>query len=153
MAWHTYFCARRYDDALRIMVSAMEVDPTAGPENWRLATTWEQKGDYLKAIESSGEEDAKTLRAALNSRGERGYWQRKLEILLRGRRPSERGGFTAIARCYMHLGKREEALQALEKGYRMHDRFLIYWLPIYEEFDPLRSELRFQKMLHGLGIS
>ena len=31
MAWHAYFCARRYDDALRIMLSAMEVDPTVGP--------------------------------------------------------------------------------------------------------------------------
>ena len=50
-------------------------------------------------------------------------------------------------------GKREEALQALEKGYQMHDRYLIFWLPIYEEFDPLRSEPRFQKILHGLGIS
>jgi len=153
MAWHTYFCARRYDDALRIMLSAMEVDPTVGPVNWRLATTWEQKGEYLKAIESSSEEEAPTLRAALASGGERGYWQRKLGILLSGRGPSDRNGYTAIARCYMHLGKREEALQALEKGYQMHDRYLIFWLPIYQEFDPLRSEPRFQKMLHGLGIS
>jgi tetratricopeptide (TPR) repeat protein len=153
MAWHTYFCARRYDDALRIMLSAMEVDPTVGPVNWRLAITWEQKGEYLKAIESSSEEEAPTLRAALASGGERGYWQRKLEILLSGRGPRDRNGYTAIARCYMHLGKREEALQALEKGYQMHDRYLIFWLPIYQEFDPLRSEPRFQKMLHGLGIS
>ena len=153
MAWHTYFCARRYDDALRIMLSTVEVDPNVGPENWRLATTWEQKGDYLKAIEASSEEEAPTLRAALASRGERGYWQRKLEILLSGRDPNDRSGFTAIARCYMHLGKREQALQALEKGYQMHDRYLIFWLPIYEEFDPLRSEPRFQKMLHGLGVS
>ena len=93
------------------------------------------------------------LRAALASGGEQGYWQRKLEILLRGRDPSNRNDFTAIARCYMHLGKRGEALQALEKGYQMHDRFLIFWLPIYEEFDPLRSDPRFQDMLHGLGIS
>ena len=120
-------------------------------ESW--LAPWEEKGDYQKAIASSGEEEAQTLRAALASRGARGYWQRKLEILLRGRRPSDRSGFTAIARCYMHLGKREEALQTLEKGYQMHDRFLIYWLPIYEEFDPQRSEPRYQKMLHGLGIS
>jgi len=26
------------------------------------------------------------------------------------------------------------------------------WLPIREEFDPLQSEPRFQKMLRGLGI-
>jgi TolB-like protein/DNA-binding winged helix-turn-helix (wHTH) protein/Tfp pilus assembly protein PilF len=153
MAWHPYFCARRYDDALRIMLSAVEADPTVGPVNWRLATTWEQKGEYRKAIEASSEEEAPMLRAALASGGEQGYWQRKLEILLSGRDPSDRNEFTAIARCYMHLGKREEALEALEKGYKMRDRFLIFWLPVYEEFDPLRSEPRFQKMLHGLGMS
>jgi TolB-like protein/DNA-binding winged helix-turn-helix (wHTH) protein/Tfp pilus assembly protein PilF len=153
MAWHTYFCARRYDDALNVMLSAREVDPTLGPDNWRVATSWEQKGEYQKAIEATSPEDAPTLRAALASGGERGYWQRKLEILLSGRDPNDRSGFTAIARCYMHLGKREQALQALEKGYQMHDRYLIFWLPIYEEFDPLRSEPRFQKMLRGLGIS
>ena len=53
----------------------------------------------------------------------------------------------------MHLGKREEALQTLERGYQMHDSFLIYWLPVHEEFDPLRSEPRFQRMLHGFGMS
>lgn len=153
MAWHTYFCARRYDDALKVMLSAREVDPTLGPDNWRVATSWEQKGEYRKAIEATSPEDAPTLRAALASGGERGYWQRKLELLLSGRNPNDRYGFSAIARAYMHLGKREEALQALEKGYEMHDPYLIFWLPIHTEFDPLRSEPRFQKMLHGLGVS
>jgi len=153
MAWHAYFCARRYDDALRIMLSAAEVDPTHDPVNWRMATSWEQKGDYLKAIAASDEDIALKLRAALSSGGERGYWERKTELLVRGRSPTDRYGFSAIARAYMHLGKREEALQALERGFRMRDPYLIFWLPIHEEFDPLRSEPRFQKMLHGLGIS
>lgn len=153
MAWHTYFCARRYDDALSVMLSAREVDPTLGPDNWRVATSWEQKGEYQKAIEATSPEDATTLRAALASGGEQGYWQRKLELLLSGRNPNDRYGFSAIARAYMHLGKREEALQALEKGYEMHDPYLIFWLPTHAEFDPLRSEPRFQKMLRGLGIS
>jgi TolB-like protein/DNA-binding winged helix-turn-helix (wHTH) protein/Tfp pilus assembly protein PilF len=153
MAWHTYFCARRYDDALKVMLSAREVDPTLGPDNWRIATSWEQKGEYQKAIEATGPEDAPTLRTAFSSRGEQGYWQRKLELLLSGRSPNDRYGFSAIARAYMRLGKREEALQALEKGYEMHDPYLIFWLPVHAEFDPLRSEPRFQKMLHGLGIS
>jgi TolB-like protein len=153
MAWHAYFCARRYDDALRIMLSAAEVDPTHDPVNWRMATSWEQKGDYLKAIAASDEDIALKLRAALSSGGERGYWERKTELLVRGRSPTDRYGFSAIARAYMHLGKREEALQALERGFRVRDPYLIFWLPIHEEFDPLRSEPRFQKMLHGLGIS
>jgi len=166
MAWHVYFCARQYDEALRIILGVMEVDPAFGPAHFRLGISWEQKGEYQKAIDTSvrgriaeGESpekanrDVADLRAALSSGGPRGYWQRKLEVLLRDRKPDDRGGFVPMARCYMHLGKREEALQTLEKGYQMRDFRLILWLPAYEEFDPLRSDPRFQKILHGLGIS
>ena len=166
MAWHVYFCARHYDEALRIILGAMEVDPAFGPAYFRLAVSWEQRGEYLKAIDTGvrgriveGESpekanrDVADLRSALASGGPRGYWQRKLEILLRDRKPDARGGFSPIARCYMRLEKREEALQTLEKAYQMRDPGLILWLPAYEEFDPLRTDPRFQKILHGLGIS
>ena len=166
MGWHVYFCARQYDEALRIILGVMEVDPQFAPAYFRLHISWEQKGEYQKAIDTSvrgriaeGESpekanrDVADLRAALSSGGPRGYWQRKLEILLRDRKPDDRGGFVPMARCYMHLGKREEALQTLEKGYQMRDFRLILWLPAYEEFDPLSSDPRFQKILHGLGIS
>jgi TolB-like protein/DNA-binding winged helix-turn-helix (wHTH) protein/Tfp pilus assembly protein PilF len=151
-AWHVYFSARQYDEALRIILGSVEVDPSFGPAHWRLAVSWEQKGEYRKAIEA-GSDEAAQLSAALASSGARGYWQRKLEILLRRRSPSDRSGFSAIARCYMRLGQREDALKTLERGYEMHDPYLILWLPVYEEFDPLRSDRRFQAMLHGIGIS
>ena len=59
----------------------------------------------------------------------------------------------ATAWITLAAGKREEALQTLERGYQMHDLSLMLWLPAYEEFDPLRSDPRFQKILHGMGIS
>jgi TolB-like protein/DNA-binding winged helix-turn-helix (wHTH) protein/Tfp pilus assembly protein PilF len=145
-AWHVYFSSRQYDDALRSALGTAEVNPAFAPASWRLSVSWEQKGEYEKAIAASGEHAAKLTRA-FASGGVRAYWQRKLEILLQ-----EEYGFTAIARCYMHLGMREEALKALERGYRMRDPYLIFWLPMYEEFDPLRSDPRFQKMLHGVGF-
>jgi TolB-like protein/DNA-binding winged helix-turn-helix (wHTH) protein/Tfp pilus assembly protein PilF len=157
MAWHVYFSARRYDDALRVILTTIEADPEFAPGYWRLGVSWEQKGEYQKAIKAlhggEAEQEASELRDALASRGARGYWQSKLEILLRQRTPEDRYGFSAIARCYMRIGKREEAIASLEKGYEMHDPYLIFWLPVYEEFDPLRSDPRFQRMLHGLGIS
>ena len=152
-AWHVYFCARQYDEALRIVLGTIEVDPSFAPAHWRLAASWEQKGEYQKAIDADGGEAGPELSAALATGGARGYWQRKLDILLRETAPDDRYGI-GIARIYMHLGKREEALKALEKSFQRRDNFrLIFWLPVYEEFDPLRSEPRFQKMLHGLGIS
>jgi TolB-like protein/DNA-binding winged helix-turn-helix (wHTH) protein/Tfp pilus assembly protein PilF len=150
-AWHVYFSARRYDEALRIALNTVEVDPTFAPADWRLAVSWEQRGEYRKAVDTDATE-VSDLGPALAAAGPRGYWQGKLENLLQGRRPEDRYGFSAIARCYMHLGKREEALKTLEKAYQMRDPYLIFWLPVYEEFDPLRSEPRFQEMLHGLGV-
>jgi hypothetical protein len=52
----------------------------------------------------------------------------------------------------MRLGNREEALNALEKGYQRREHYLIMWI-ISPEFDALRSEPRYQKLLHDLGIS
>jgi TolB-like protein/Tfp pilus assembly protein PilF len=152
MAWHAYFCARHYDEALRIILAAIDVDPSFGPAHFRLGISWEQKGEYKKAIEQDPARRSE-LSAALASGGARGYWKRKLEILLRNRKPDARGGFAPIARCYMHLGMREDALRTLEKGYDRRDSRLMLWLPAFEEFDPLRSDPRFQKILHGVGIS
>jgi TolB-like protein/DNA-binding winged helix-turn-helix (wHTH) protein/Tfp pilus assembly protein PilF len=145
-AWHVYFSSRQYDDALRSALGTAEANPAFTPAPWRLTLSWEQKGEYEKAIAASGEH-ASELRSAFDSGGVQAYWQRRLEIISR-----DTYGSTAIARCYMHLGMREEALKALEKGYRMRDPYLIYWLPMYEEFDPLRSDPRFQKMLRGIGF-
>jgi TolB-like protein/DNA-binding winged helix-turn-helix (wHTH) protein/Tfp pilus assembly protein PilF len=51
-AWHVYFSARRYDEALRIILNTVEVDPTFAPADWRLAMSWEQRGEYQKAIDT-----------------------------------------------------------------------------------------------------
>ena len=148
-AWHVYFCARKYDEALDVIRAAREADPTFGPAHWRLYVSLEQKGEYQKALETAdpGDPDVAGLRAALASGGERGYWQQKLNNIPL----NERTGVHA-ATCYMHLGRREEALKALEASYQRRGQDVSLWLPIREEFDPLQSEPRFQKMLHGMGI-
>jgi TolB-like protein/DNA-binding winged helix-turn-helix (wHTH) protein/Flp pilus assembly protein TadD len=148
-AWHVYFCARKYDEALGVIRAAREADPTFGPAHWRLYVSLEQKGEYQKALETAdpGNPEVAGLRAALASGGERGYWQQKLNNIP----PNERTGVHA-ATCYMHLGRREEALKALEASYQRRGQDVSLWLPIREEFDPLQSDPRFQKMLEGMGI-
>ena len=59
---------------------------------------------------------------------------------------------TGPAGLYMCLGNKEEALTALEKGYQNREHYLIVWI-IAPEFDALRSEPRFQKILRDLGLS
>jgi TolB-like protein/DNA-binding winged helix-turn-helix (wHTH) protein/Tfp pilus assembly protein PilF len=159
-AWHVYFCARRYDDALRVILAANELDPRFGPAYGRLANSYAQKGEYLKAIDTrvrgrivGGESPEKAnrdvagLRAALASGGPRGMWQCELDKI-----PPDERYSTGPASLYMHLGNREEALNALEKGYQRREHYLIMWIKS-PEFDALRSEPRFQKILHDLGLS
>jgi len=148
-AWHVYFCARKYDEALGVIRAAREADPTFGPAHWRMYVSLEQKGEYQKALEIADPSNPEVpgLRAALASGGERGYWQQKLNNIP----PNERSGVHA-ATCYMHLGRREEALKALEQSYQRRGQDVSLWLPIREEFDPLQSDPRFQKMLEGMGI-
>jgi len=148
-AWHVYFCARKYDEAIGVIRAAREADPTFGPARWRLYVSLEQKGEYQKALDTAdpGDPGVAGLRAALASGGERGYWQQKLNNIP----PNERTGVHA-ATCYMHLGRREEALKALEESYQRRGQDVSLWLPIREEFDPLRSDPRFQRMLEGMGI-
>jgi tetratricopeptide (TPR) repeat protein len=148
-AWHVYFCARKYDEALGVIRAAREADPTFGPAHWRLYVSLEQKGEYQKALEMAdpGNPEVAGLRAALASGGERGYWQQKLNNI-----PLNKRTGVHAATCYMHLGMREEALKALEASYQRRGQDVSLWLPIREEFDPLQSDPRFQKMLEGMGI-
>ena len=149
-AWHVYFCARKYDEALGVIRAAREADPTFGPARWRLYMSLEQKREYQKALETADASDPVIagLSAALATGGERGYWQQRLNNIPLNKRT---GVHTAV--CYMHLGRTEEALKALEESYQRRGQDVSIWLPIREEFDPLQSDPRFQKMLQGMGIS
>jgi hypothetical protein len=92
--------------------------------------------------------EASELRAALASAGPRGYWRYKLDKIPL----AERYSIGPVA-LYMHLGNREEALDALEKGYQRREHYLIMWISVSPDFDALRSEPRFQSILRDLGIS
>ncbi len=159
-AWHVYFCARRYDDALRVILAAHELDPTFRAVYGRLARSYDQKGEYEKAIDTrvlgrikGGESPEKAnrdvagLRAALASGGAHAMWQYELDQI-----PVDERYSTGPAGLFMRLGNREEALNALEKGYQNREPYLIVWINA-PEFDALRSEPRFQKILHDLGLS
>lgn len=66
--WHVYFSSRQYDDALRSTLGIAEVNPAFASTSWRLAVSWEQKGQYEKAIAASGE-GAQELARALAAGG------------------------------------------------------------------------------------
>lgn len=52
---------------------------------------------------------------------------------------------------YIALGDNNRAMDWLERAYREHDEWLVY-LKVYPEFDPLRSDPRFQSLVKQVGL-
>jgi hypothetical protein len=56
-----------------------------------------------------------------------------------------------IAGFYARLGKKEEALAWLQKGYEERD-FRMRFLSVHFEFDAFRSDPRFNGLVRKLGL-
>jgi len=52
---------------------------------------------------------------------------------------------------YARLGDKEDSILWLEKAFASHTRDLIY-LKVEPQYDPLRSDPRFQAMVKRLGL-
>jgi serine/threonine protein kinase/Tfp pilus assembly protein PilF len=150
--------ARRYDEAAGILRKAIEADPDSGPAHLRLASVYDAKGmckeaidEVVRTLEISGEaEDAQALRRALTEAGCLGAARRRLE---RDKERAKREFVAAasIARDYLRLGDKEEALNYLEKGYQERDGAMAY-LAVDPFYDPLRSDPRFQNLLRRMNL-
>ena len=57
----------------------------------------------------------------------------------------------SLALVYTAMGKKSEAIDCLEKGYRENDPWVIY-LGVLVDFDSLRSEPRFKDLLHRMNL-
>lgn len=162
-AVYIYTMARREDDAIAQADKMLELD-----SNWRRAyfgraAAHESKGDYQKAIADFEKDNEltdkpldekekqrrqwKLVKAALEATGERGYWEKSLELIKNEPKPDQY--FLAI--CYTKLGDRENALVSLEQALEdKNDQ--INLMKVEPHFDPLREEPRFQELLRRIGL-
>jgi len=164
-AWHAYYAARQYDRAIQVVQDALKMDPYFASGHYRLSLSWEQKGEYEKAIDegllyyrSQGDDPGTfeprfaALRRAYASGGPQGYWRQRLHDKLEASDPEARFGADGLATIYMNLHEREQALESIENGIRMHNPHTIMWTPIIAVFDPIRSDPRYKKIFGGLGL-
>lgn len=164
MAWHVYFCARRYDKAIQVIEEALYMNPSFFPAHGQLLSSWEQAGDYRKAIEEfrqarllsgmdqkSVEQEADALTKALTKNGERGYWQEQLRYALATFDPTSHYGYWDIAEDYARLGNADESFRWIEKACQVRDPFLIFWLPITPVFDHLRTDPGYARAVRCLS--
>jgi len=161
----TYIWARRYDDALDQLQKTTQMFPSFAIDHQRLATLYAYRGEFDKAITEEmrtrilAGEDPRTvlkledsLRKAFAARGPRGYWEKLLELSRRSHNPPEAYTTTdGLAILYARLGEKEKALDALEQAYRERQLHMTE-IGVEPTFDALRSEPRFQNLLHQVGL-
>jgi TolB-like protein len=161
----TYIWARRYDDALTHLQKTTQMFPSFAIDHQRLAHLYTYRGEFDKAITEetrtrilAGEDPRsvvkleEALRKAFALRGPRGYWEKLLELSERSDNPPE--AYTTgdgLAILYVRLGEKEKALHALERAYKERQLHMTE-IGIEPAFDALRSEPRFQDLLHRIGV-
>ena len=154
----TYIAVHRYDDALAQFQKAREIEPNF-PVGF-LDLTYELKGMYEQLIDerrkagSLSEKVAADLKEAYRTSGERGYWQKRLELAEESARAGNREVKPfEMARLQLQLGNKEQALDSLEKGVANgrgnQEPFRLRSNPI---LDPLRAEPRFKELLRKVGL-
>ena len=97
--------------------------------------------------EASEEEVAGLTEAATS--GAEVYWRWRLDYETE-RAKRRYVGPAQFARIYAHLGEKDEAFEWLEKAFE--ERETISSLKVHPEWDPLRSDPRFQDLLRRMNL-
>jgi TolB-like protein/DNA-binding winged helix-turn-helix (wHTH) protein len=140
---------RDFDGVIAVSKSILERDPnfhlgysmlTTGYflqhrwDDWRAADAKQHQDDFLTAMVNGRPEDIERAFSKLTDQAKAGT-----------RRPYDVGHYA------MMKGDRSLALDWLEKSYQHHDYWMLF-INVDPEYDPIRSDPRFQAMVHRLGV-
>jgi serine/threonine protein kinase/tetratricopeptide (TPR) repeat protein len=150
--------ARRYDDAVAVLLNILKTSPDDAIGLSTLRSVYHMKHMYKEALEiwkasyvAKGDREAvEALERGFAEGGYQGALQRVAETLV------ERSKTTfvtpwQIGTLYTRAGKKDEALEWLEKAYAAHDPNMPY-LSVDPIFDDLRADPRFQDILQRMKL-
>ncbi len=155
-----YNTALRYDDAIPQFQKAVEIEPNFKTASFFLAISYHMKGMYEEGVDelqkwgSLSEKDAADLKEAYRRSGERGYWQKRLELFEQNARAGNSGvNQFEMARIQLGLGNKDQALELLEKTipYSRGDANA-FRLKSDPRWAPLKAEPRFKELLRKIGL-
>jgi TolB-like protein/DNA-binding winged helix-turn-helix (wHTH) protein/Tfp pilus assembly protein PilF len=147
--------ARSNDEAIEQSRRTIDMDPNFAIGHYELGEAFVQKHSYneaiaefQKAIELSGgsvpcASNLAYAYAVSNKRNE-------AVKILNDLKTRSTGNASEIALIYVGLGDKDQAMQWLEKAYEQHFNPSIL---LRSAFDPLRSDPRFQDLLHRIGLA
>ncbi len=156
----TFFLAGQYDRAIEQYRKTLELDPHVGWTHVYLSWSYQQKGLHAAAIAE--------VQKALAESNNNTQWLANLALAyaLAGRKPEARKVMAKLDRLsqreyvssydramvYVALGEKERAFAALEKAFEEHSERIV-WLNVDWRLEPLRSDPRFQDLLHRIHLS
>jgi serine/threonine protein kinase/tetratricopeptide (TPR) repeat protein len=140
---------------------ALQLDPSLVLVRQVLAFAYEVLGQFEAAIDLGGplmaaagspQADAlERLRAAYRGRGERGYWEQRLQGLrdMAARRYVPPFMFAYV---YMRLNDFDRSFEYLERAYEVSSGMLVF-LGVHPAFAPLHDDPRFAVLLKKIGVA
>jgi len=155
---YLFFGAGQYDQAIEVLKKTIESNQTYPYAHLFLGFTYAAKGMYPQAIASYQEAiklglDTPSTQIHLGvTYAQAGSREQAQTILKRLQTSKDHVSPGELAMLYTAMGEREQAFASLEKAYEAHDLQLQY-LGVAPEFDPLRSDPRFQALLRRVGLT
>jgi TolB-like protein/DNA-binding winged helix-turn-helix (wHTH) protein/Tfp pilus assembly protein PilF len=150
--------ARQYDQAIAQEKKTLEMDPDFAVAHDRLAEVYLTKrmfDEFLaeeRKINGGKDPASSAVVAALQGRPDEAIQFIK-RMKSRRKQFDEKGSeFDGwIAGFYIAIGDKDQALLCLERAYQQHSE-VIQFLKVAPEFDPLRSDPRFQDLVRRAGL-
>ena len=153
----------RFDAAIEQYLKTLEMDPSSAQLHLYLVSAYVARGRYEDAfaeqqkwinlaagsadLKAKRGQDLASLKKAYALFGERGAWQKWLEIV----EGDPASGPAGIASYYALLGENDRALELLERSYVQREELLLY-LKVDRYWDALRSDPRFHDLLRRVGL-
>jgi TolB-like protein/Flp pilus assembly protein TadD len=154
------FQARRYDEAIRELRTALAIQPNDPMTQWFLgfalvgARQFEEAIRALERAASLSDRSSAVLGVLVHAYAGAGRRKEALQILseLHRRRPSGYVPPAAFLNAYLGLGDKEEAFTWLERAAEERSN-IMQFLKVHPFFDPLRGDPRFAEFLRRANLS
>jgi serine/threonine-protein kinase len=161
------FWARRYDESIQRLQTALPYDPNYSDTYWSLGLSYEQKhmpveaiAAFQKAIDLSKSTEVAEgkpemlacLGHAYAMGGKQSEARTTIEKIMKVSGPSTYVSSYGVSLIYVALGDKDSAFQWLERAYQERDENFIH-LKVDPRLDPIRSESRFQELLRRVNLA
>jgi TolB-like protein/DNA-binding winged helix-turn-helix (wHTH) protein len=154
------YWARRYKEAIAPIQRTLELDSSFRVGHRFLGQVYEQNGMFGEAITELrraadlSDKNPIDLGALGHAYAVTGQRHEALQVLEELRQLSSKRYVSSyeFALIYTGLGERESSLRWLDKAFQEHSAWMLH-LKVDPRLDPLRGEVRFQTLMHRVGLS